>query len=317
VLLISGEFVGAAVSGLSALVAQERLMSGRLTALVLVAGMIPLSAGQFLFGSVERRLSIPHIFLLLGALSLLLALFSLWKPSAVYAHAYSRPEAKRLHFLKLAGSLARHKAIYPVVMIILLWDFAPGLGTPLQFYLTNNLHAKDSVVGDFYGIFRLFAIPGYFFHFFICPRVRLGPLLWWATIIGIPSLLPLAVIHTPAAALWLAGAMGLMCGFASVAYINLAVRACPPGLQGTMMTLVGGMSALATGLSDVIGAHIYNLNPAHGFLYCAIAATVVVFPILPLILMLPRSLIASTDGQPNSDGIERHLPGVAEAGASA
>jgi len=39
--------------------------------------------------------------------------------------------------------------------------------------------------------------------------------------------------------------------------------------------------------------------PEHGFLYCVIAITVVYALILPVLLLIPKELLATADGQPN------------------
>ncbi len=41
--------------------------------------------------------------------------------------------------------LVKHRAIYPALLMTLLFQFAPGLNTPRQYYLTNELHASDIV----------------------------------------------------------------------------------------------------------------------------------------------------------------------------
>jgi hypothetical protein len=40
--------------------------------------------------------------------------------------------------------LFRHWPIYPALLISFLWNFAPGTGTPLQYYLQNTLRATDA-----------------------------------------------------------------------------------------------------------------------------------------------------------------------------
>ena len=52
------------------------------------------------------------------------------------------------------------------------------------------------------------------------------------------QMIPLLFVHTPAAAMAAAVVMGLMGGLASAAYVDLAIRSCPEGLQATMMMLV-------------------------------------------------------------------------------
>ena len=90
-----------------------------------------------------------------------------------------------------------------------------------------------------------------------------------------------------------------MGGIATAAYFDLAMRSCPPGLQGTLMMLVDGVFALSARGGDLLGARIYNSSPSHGFLYCVIATTIVYALILPLILLVPKDLIATADGQSN------------------
>ena len=43
--------------------------------------------------------------------------------------------------------LVRHWPIYPAMLIWLLWNFAPGSTTPLQYHLQNTLHATDAQWG--------------------------------------------------------------------------------------------------------------------------------------------------------------------------
>jgi len=96
-----------------------------------------------------------------------------------------------------------------------------------------------------------------------------------------------------------AAPIGLMGGVATAAYFDLAMRSCPPGLQGTLMMMVDGVLALSFRGGDVLGSVIYNSSPAHGFLYCVIATTAVYAMILPLIWLVPPELIATADGQRN------------------
>ena len=94
-------------------------------------------------------------------------------------------------------------------------------------------------------------------------------------------MIPLVFVHSATTALILAAPMGMMGGMATAAYFDLAVRSCPPGLQGTLMMLVSAGWWLAARGSDLLGAQLYAGSPEHGFLYCVIAAVVVYVMILP------------------------------------
>jgi MFS family permease len=306
-------FVTAAYWGLMALVGQEQLMSGRLSALWNIVVSIPYIVGAFASGWITEHVPPREIFFLMAALSIVIALLGLWKPQAVFSHAYDKPQAKGTDFVGDIKRLVKHRAVYPAFIIMFMFQFSPGANTPLQFYLTNTLHASDAVYGYYYGIFVAAFIPVYFLYGYLCKKVSLEKLLWWGMIITVPQMIPLAFIHTGNEALVLAVPMGLMGGIAAGAIYDLAMRSCPPGLQGTLMMMVDGMNQLSYRGGDVLGARIYASSPAHGFLYCVIATTVIYALILPVLLLIPRELIATSDGQANP-AIEAEL--LAEIGAT-
>ena len=155
-------------------------------------------------------------------------------------------------------------------------------------------------------------IPTFLLYGFLCKKVALNKLLWWGTIIAVPQMIPLAFIHSANLALVLAVPIGLMGGIATAAYYDLAIRSCPPGLQGTLMMLVDGVYVLAARGGDLLGSSIYSSSPTHGFLYCVIATTAVYALILPLILLVPKELIATADGEPNPKVEAEMLKEIAE-----
>ena len=292
-------FISAAYQGLMALVGQEKLMSGRLSVLWNIVGSIPYVAAALASGYISDHLNPESTFLLAAGFAACIGLLGFWKPRSVFSHAYDKPQAKVTNLAGDVKRLLRHRAVYPAVLIMLLWSFAPGANTPLQYYLTNKLHAPDAVYSYYNGIFVAAFIPTFLMYGFLCKKVVLKGLLWWGTIIAVPQMIPLAFIHSADLALILAVPIGLMGGIATAAYYDLAMRSCPPGLQGTLMMLVDGVYALSARGGDLLGAAIYNSSPTHGFLYCVIATTAVYALILPLILLVPKELIATADGEPN------------------
>ncbi len=295
--LVSGAYMG-----LMALVAQEQLMSGRLSALWQIVSSIPYIAGGVASGFVTEHMKPEQTFLLAAGLSLAIVAFGAWKPGFVFGHAYDQPLAvQKRDIWGDIKRLVRHRAIYPAVLLSFLFQFAPGQNTPLQFYLTNTLHASDAVYGDYYAIFAASFIPVFFLYGWLCKKVSLEKLLWWGTLITVPQMVPMAFIHSGEQALLLAVPTGMMGGVAAAAYYDLAMRSCPPGLQGTLMMMVDGMLQLSGRGGDMLGSAIYTSSPTHGFLYCVIATTAVYALMLPVILLVPRDLIRSRDGERNPE----------------
>jgi len=289
-------FITAAYQGLLALIGQEQLMSGRLSALWNIVSSLPFVAAGIWAGYLAVHLRPGETFLILGSLTILLGLFGLWKQRAVFGHAYDQPLARGSTFVGDLKILAKHRATYPAVLAMFLFSFAPGSNTPLQFYLTDELHGSDAIYGYYTAIFVASFIPMFFVYGYLCKRMSLGKLLWWGTFITIPQMVPLAFIHSANLALVMAVPIGLMGGIATAAYYDLAMRACPPGLQGTLMMMVEGVYQLSYRGGDTVGAWIYNASPAHGFQNCVIATTFVYILILPVLLLIPKELIATTDG---------------------
>jgi Na+/melibiose symporter-like transporter len=299
--MLASRFTLAAYQGLMALVGQEKLMSGRLSALWMVVQAVPGVAGAVASGFISEHLPAKAAFLIVAGATCCIGSMGLWKPRSVFKHTYDEPQAARATFVEDVRRLVHHRAIYPAVLICFLWNFAPGSATPLQYYLGDKLHASDSVFSYFNGIFAASFVPTFLLYGLLCKRVSLNKLLWWGTIIAVPQLVPLAFIHTAKLALVMAVPIGLLGGLAQAAYIDLAMRSCPPGLQGTLMMLVDGVYALSSRGGDLLGSAIYNSSPTNGFLYCVIATTAVYALILPLILLVPKKLIATADGEANAD----------------
>ncbi len=312
--MVTFRFIAAAYWGLIALVGQEKLMSGRLSALWNILASLPYIAGGAASGWVADNMKPSMIFVLVAAMCVAVALFGLWRPKAVFHDAYNAPQARGA--VDLWGDVKRllkHRAIYPAVLMIFMFQFAPGANTPLQYYLSNTLHAKDEVYGLYQGIFAASFIPIFFLYGWLCKRVSLEKLLWWGLIITVPQMIPLALIHSGNQALMLAVPIGMLGGVAAAAIYDLAMRSCPPGLQGTMMMLIEAGNLLSSRGSDLLGSKIYAADPVHGFVYCVIATTVVYALIVPVILLVPKELMSTADGQSNPKVDAELLAEIGEA----
>jgi len=292
-------FVSSAQNGLTAALGQQHAMTGQLSAVWNVFLSIPtmaaLLAGGLLSEVLEEQggdAAVRILFLVGAAIMTTVALYALWRPREVYdnvraenGHA-SRPreDIKRL---------VRHWPIYPALLIWLLWNFAPGSTTPLQYHLQNTLHASDSQWGLWNAIFAASFIPTFIAYGILCRRFTLKRLLWWGTLIAVPQMVPLLFIHSVTGALIAAVPMGLMGGIATGAYLDLIMRSCPRGLEGTTLMLANSLYFVVTRFGDLLGTHLYD--HFGGFDICVLAITIVYALILPSLLLVPNRLIATAD----------------------
>jgi hypothetical protein len=108
-------------------------------------------------------------------------------------------------------------------------------------------------------------------------------------------MVPLLFIDSVTQALIAAVPIGLMGGVATGAYLDLIMRACPRGLQGTTLMMSSSLYFVVQRFGDVLGTTLYDRYG--GFTVCVIAITIVYALILPALLLVPKDLIATADGQ--------------------
>lgn len=315
----SYRFISAAWNGLLALVGQRQLLSGAMSSIWNIVPAILGFIGLLVGGRVTNYLiklkpeAAAHLMFTIGAFAIAcVALFGLWKPRAIFAAEEEEQRIKpKSHFVQDVSRLVKHWPIYPALFINLLWNFAPGSDTPLQYYMSDFLKLQPSDFSNYQAAFSISFIPTFIIYAFLCRKVPLKKLLFWGTIIGIPQMVPILFVHSATSAWLMAIPIGLMGGIASAAYIDLAIRSCPAGLQGTLMMLVDGMLAISARAGDMLGTKIFDVfgkdsaghtAPEIGFKACVWAIVIVYFLILPLILLVPKRLIQTADGEPLPGG---------------
>jgi MFS_1 like family len=234
------------------------------------------------------------LFLVGAGIMASVAIYAAWKPRIVYDNVHAE-DGNAGHPLKDLKRLGRHWPIYPALLVWFLWNFAPGSSTPLQYYVQNTLHAEDAQWGQWNAIFAASFIPTFMVFGLLCRRFPLKTLLFWGTVVAVPQWVPLLFIHSVTGALIAAVPIGLMGGVATAAYLDLIIRSCPPGLQGTTLMMSGGLFFIASRFGDVLGTNLYDYYG--DFAVCVIAITVAYALILPSLLLVPKRLIATADGQ--------------------
>jgi MFS family permease len=224
----------------------------------------------------------------------LVALYGLWKPASVFdnlqverrSDAYPVDDMKRL---------VRHWPIYPALLIWLLWNFAPESGTPLQYHLQDTLHARDAQWGQWNAVFSASFILTVVVFGLLCRKFPLKTLLCWGRVVAIPQMVPLLFIHFVTGALIAAAPIGLMGGVATAAYLDLMIRSCPRGLQGTRLMMSAVLCAIVQALGNVLGTNLYDY---YGGLTVSVIAIMIAYAmILPVLLLVPKRLVDTSDGQ--------------------
>ncbi len=293
-------FIVSAQSGLGCMLGQQHAMSGQMSTIWNIVGALPGIAALLAGGSLSNMLehddadrAVRTLFLCGAAIMALVTVYAFWKPASVFGNL--RIESGNSHPLADLRRLVLHRPVYPALLIWMLWNFAPGSSTPLQYFIQNTLHGSDGHWGQWNAIFAAAFIPTFALFGVLCRIVPLRKLLWWGTIVAVPQMVPLLFIHSVQGAMIAAVPMGLLGGVATAAYLDLIIRSSPPGLQGTTLMLATSLNAIAVRFGDVLGTNLYDHQG--GFFACVVAITVVYALILPTLLLVPKDLVATADGQ--------------------
>jgi MFS family permease len=294
-------FVASAQNGLASTIGQQHALSGQISAIGNIFTSIPNIAALLLGGSISSLLesenaeqAVRMLFLGGAAIMALVAAYATLRPRSVFDNL-SAERVAAVEPVKDIRRLVRHWPFYPALLIWSLWCFAPGGETSLQYYLQNTLHASDAEWGQWNAISEASYVPTFIVFGLLCRRFPLKSLLFWGTVIAVPQMVPILLVHSVTTALIAAVAMGLMGGIATAAYIDLIIRSCPRGLQGTMLMTSGALTVIVSRFGDVLGTFLYQQYG--GFTVCVVAITVVYALILPTLMLIPRDLIVTADGQ--------------------
>ena len=205
------------------------------------------------------------------------------------------PAVSEINVFQDLRRIVRHWPIYPAMLIQLLWQFSPATGTVLQYHIVDHLHATDTQWGLWQGIFFGSFIPIYSAYALLSRRFALRPLLWFGFSLAVFQMCPLLFVGNAIGALIAAAPMGIIGGLAQASLVDLAIRSAPRGNQGTMMMLFYAGYYLSVRFGDLFGTWIYDKHG--GFIPTVIISIIVYALILPVILLVPKQLTATQDGE--------------------
>ena len=295
------QMVNGAGAGLISSIGQQNAMAGRMSVLLSVCASVPILLASIVGGLLSDYLerespsaAARAVFLTAAGLMAAVALVAVARPKALFDAADTRRSEH--HFLADIVRLLKHWPIYPVVIIQVLWQFAPATGVVLQYHMHNALHASDSQWGIWNAVFYGSFVPVYVGYGFLCQRFTLRTLLWVGFGLAVLQMTPLLFVQTAWGAVIAAAPMGMIGGIAQAALMDLAIRSCPAKLQGTMMLLIAfTIYYLAQRFGDILGANIYD---HHGGFLPTVWITIAIYAlILPVLLIVPKQLIATRDGE--------------------
>jgi predicted MFS family arabinose efflux permease len=180
----------------------------------------------------------------------------------------------------------RRRELWLIAGFLFLYNFSPGLSTPLYFTMTDTLKFSQSYIGILSSISALGWIVGALLYRPFFGDLSLKQLLNISIGFGVFTTAAFLFLssETSAAIIYFGAGFGGM--LAMVSTLTLAADYCPPRAEGfsfaALMSVGNFASTIANNVGALLYTHVFNQN-LRPLVVISAAATAVAFFVVPLL----------------------------------
>ena len=180
-------------------------------------------------------------------------------------------------------SAVTERDVWVVAGFILFWTFSPSFGPALMYYQTDHLKFSQQFIGLLGSITAASAMVGAFIYAPVSRRVPLKWLIVGAIGVGTLATLGYLLYRDPASAVvieLLFGCVGMM---TQLAFLDLAAKACPRGVEATFFALLMSVYNLGTQGSQITGGYLYDWFGYTPLVLVSAGMTMLALALVPLV----------------------------------
>ena len=191
----------------------------------------------------------------------------------------------RLTFQSIV-SAAKSARLYLVAAFLFLYSFAPGFGTPLYYFMTDELKFSQAYIGILGAISSAGWIAGALVHRWLLARMSPKALLNLSIVLGTVSAASFLLLSGEVTAAIVNFANGAALMIATIASLTLAADYCPERSEGFAFAGLMSVMNLSDLCSSTVGAWLYEhlfherLGP---LIIVSAASTAVALVLVPLL----------------------------------
>lgn len=202
----------------------------------------------------------------------------------------------QLTFRSIVTALRTPK-LYLVALFLFLYSFAPGFGTPLYYFMTDELRFSQSYIGVLGSIASAGWIAGALMHRWLLGKTSSKALLYLSIMFGTLSAASFLLLSNEVMAAIVNFANGVALMIATIASLTLAADYCPKRSEGFAFAGLMSIMNLAELLSSNVGAFLYEHvfhNQLAPLIVVSAATTAFAAVLVPLLRLEDRSASRST-----------------------
>jgi len=155
-------------------------------------------------------------------------------------------------------SAAKSTRLYLVAAFLFLYSFAPGFGTPLYYFMTDELKFPQAYIGILGAITSAGWIAGALIHRCLLARMSPKALLNLSIVLGTASSASFLLLSGEVSAAIVSFANGAALMIATIASLTLAADHCPERSEGFAFAGLMSVMNLAELCSSTVGAWLYE-----------------------------------------------------------
>ena len=163
----------------------------------------------------------------------------------------------QLTFHSIVAAL-RSPKLYLVALFLFLYSFAPGFGTPLYYFMTDELKFSQSYIGILGSIASAGWIAGALVHRWFLWKMSSKALLYLSIVLGTLAAASFLLLADEVTAAIVNFANGVAMMIATIASLTLAADYCPKRAEGFAFAGLMSIMNLADVFSNNIGAFLYE-----------------------------------------------------------
>ena len=180
----------------------------------------------------------------------------------------------------------RRRELWLITGFLFLYNFSPGLSTPLYFTMTDHLRFSQGYIGILNSISAAGWVVAALLYRRLFHDLTLKKLLNLSIALGTLTTAAFALLSNETSAAIIYFCVGLATMLAMVASLTLAADYCPPRAEGFAFAVLMSVSNLASSAADNVGSFLYthvfdhNVRP---LVLISAAVTAFAFVLVPLL----------------------------------
>jgi MFS family permease len=180
----------------------------------------------------------------------------------------------------------RRRELWLITGFLFLYNFSPGLSTPLYFTMTDSLHFSQAYIGILGSVQSAGWVLGALLYRRLLGELTLKNLLNLSIVFGTLTTAAFVLLSSEASAAIIYFCYGFAAMLATVASLTLAADYCPPRAEGFAFAVLMSVSNLASVAADNVGSFLYthmfdhNVRP---LVLISAAFTAFAFVLVPLL----------------------------------